>query len=240
MNIESFNKKTSDKISVLKVTSLYALIVAKIVIVTSCVVMVGWFFDIGIFKSILPDFVTMKFVTALSFLLSGIILLLVNYKSSNDSSLIDIMIPSTSFLIAMIMGTTLLSVVFGFQSGIEKIFVIETSDAILTPVPGRPSIGTMAGFMLATIVGFISFTTIRKKNKIYFLIGNIISLLGIVALVGYIFSVPELYYSAQGISSAMAVHTAALFVLVGTGFVSLSKQISLYITKFRKHHESTN
>ena len=51
-----------------------AKILAGIVTLGGLVVMFGWFLDIPILTSILPQWVTMKFNTALSFFLGGLTL----------------------------------------------------------------------------------------------------------------------------------------------------------------------
>ena len=45
-----------------------------VVIIASIMVIIGWIFDISILKSISPTWVSMKFDTAITFLLSGITL----------------------------------------------------------------------------------------------------------------------------------------------------------------------
>jgi len=51
-----------------------AKILANIVMITGVMVMFGWVADIPILTSILPQWVTMKFSTALSFFISGVVL----------------------------------------------------------------------------------------------------------------------------------------------------------------------
>jgi len=59
----------------------------------------------------------------------------------------------------------------------------------------------------------------RLKLKI---IGLIIAAIGTLALVGYIIDAPILYYYVEGINSAIACHTAGLFMLMGIGLICLS------------------
>src|SRR5688500_3188911 len=61
---------------------------AGILVVTiSCVVLIGWVFDIAIFKSVIPDLATMKFNTAFALLLLGISLLLFEAQRSQKMRL---------------------------------------------------------------------------------------------------------------------------------------------------------
>jgi hypothetical protein len=41
------------------------------------------------------------------------------------------------------------------------------------------------------------------------------------AVAGYIINAPVLYYYVEGLNSALAFHTAGLFVLLGTGLLCL-------------------
>ena len=51
-----------------------AKILAGAVFAAGLLVMAGWIFDIGALKSVFPGWVSMKFITALSFALSGVTL----------------------------------------------------------------------------------------------------------------------------------------------------------------------
>ena len=59
---------------------------------------------------------------------------------------------------------------------------------------------------------------LQSKLKI---IGLIVGSIGAVAVVGYIINAPLLYYYIEGVNSAMACHTAVLFVLLGMGLLCL-------------------
>ena len=53
------------------------------------------------------------------------------------------------------------------------------------------------------------------------LIGVLVAAVGMIALIGYGIDVPLLFYYIEGINSAIAFHTAALFVLLGIGLLCL-------------------
>jgi nitric oxide reductase large subunit len=52
-------------------------------------------------------------------------------------------------------------------------------------------------------------------------IGVVVGAIGAVAIVGYIINAPNLYYYIEGVNSAIACHTAALFMVLGIGFICL-------------------
>lgn len=188
------------------------------------IVMVGWFMDIDALKSILPIWVTMKFTTALSFFLSGITLYFVARRLENRSDSAQIILSITTLIILLLMATLLISVVLNIKTGVEDLFVREQPNAFATTVSGRPSIGTMVNFIFVAIIGILSmFETKNLELKIR-RIGIIITSIGSIAILFYLFSKPLLYFGFKDINTAMAFHTALLFILTGIGFILLKKQ----------------
>lgn len=189
-----------------------------IVQIVAIVVMIGWFFDIQPLLSISPGLATMKFTTALSFSLSSFILLFSHQAMKKTSDLAIVVIPTASLAIWIIMATILVSSVFGFTSGLENLFVREKVGDIVTYVPGRPSLGTIVGFLLITFLGLCVFSEWKLKKNLFLTSSVLITCIGGLSILGYMFSVPIFYYTITGISNAMAVHTAILFVLIGISF----------------------
>ena len=196
---------------------------AWVVTIASLIVMVGWFLDIDILKRIVPGFVTMKYTTSLAFFFSGANVFLIAKQIRDRSDWIEVVLPISALMVSILMGTGLLSVIFGFTSGIENLFVKETADALFTAVPGRPSIGTMSAFILAVIASLSALIDSKKNRVVYMITGPLIVVLGGTALIGYVLGNPVLFYLIDGISTAMAVHTALLFIFLGAGIFLLSK-----------------
>jgi hypothetical protein len=121
------------------------------------------------------------------------------------------------------MGTTFFSTLLGMHTGIEELFIKEMPGGVKTVVPGRPSIPTMLNFLIIAIAGILTILDteyLQSKLKVF---GFIIGIIGAVAVFGYIIDVPLLYYFVEGVNSAIALHTAVLFILLGTGLVCLSE-----------------
>ena len=182
--------------------------------------MLGWIFDIGILKSILPHWVTMKFTTALSFLLSGLVLLAITNVNQH------LHVQSGIFLLAMTMGILLLmssllaSSLLGIHTGIENWFVEDAANAVKTVTPGMPSIGTMGAFIVISLTGLFAIMGPLDAMPLL-LAGAIEGGLSVTALLGYLLEIPPLYYHIEGISTAMAIHTAILFAILGLGLLML-------------------
>lgn len=199
-------------------------ILGIIVILGGIIVMVGWFAGIPILTSILPFWVTMKFSTAFSFFLSGLILYFINLHLKKKGEFSDIVIPLSSFIVFLLMVILLISTFIGVRTGIEDLFVEEATGAVKTTTPGRPSIGTMASFVLMSLTGFLAMLNIQNINKIILGIGKMVTTLGSIAILGYIINMPFLYYHIEGWSTAMAFHTAIFFVLLGVGLIFSGKE----------------
>lgn len=198
-----------------------ARILAGIVTLGGLVVMFGWFSNIPILTSILPQWVTMKFITAFSFFLSGLTLSFIIEISEGRRALSKIVIPITSFLILILMATLLISVSTGVRSGIEELFVKEAANAVKTTTLGMPSVGTMISFILMAIAGILSMFNFNKIKNYLKTTGIAIGIFAILAILGYMINVPLLYYTVEGLSTAMAFHTALFFLLLGIGLTMI-------------------
>jgi hypothetical protein len=192
-----------------------------IVFLSGSVVMMGWIFDIDILKSILPVWVTMKFSTALCFSLSGITMCFIASSQEKGLGIAQVVLPITTLGILLFMATLLISVFIGVRTGVEDLFVREVVGTVKTTTPGRPSVGTMINFILVATAGILTMLNITRLKVKLLAIGGIVAVIGGVAIIGYIFSVPVFYYTIEGFSTAMAFHTAILFVLLGTGLILL-------------------
>ncbi len=201
-------------------------ILSLIVIIAGTVVMVGWIQDIDILKSILPIWVTMKFTTALCFLLSGYTLYVIAGSTSKHTVLAQIALPLTVLLILLIMGTLLASSFLEIRTGVEGLFIQEEGGAIMTSTPGKPSAGTMINFIVIALAGVFAMFKIKNLTGILKILGWIVTTLGTLAIVGYLFNKPLLYYTLEGWSSAMAFHTAILFCLLGLSLSLLKHERS--------------
>jgi hypothetical protein len=198
-----------------------AKVLAAAVSIAGIAVMTGWIFDIGILKSISPNWISMKFDTAIAFFLSGITLYFIARAIECQFDKAQVVLSITSLIIILLMGILFFSAILGVHTGAEELFIKETVLAAKTVMPGRPSIPTMVNFILIALAGiFTMFNsgTLRAQLRI---IGLIIGIIGASAVIGYIINVPILYYYVKGINSAMACHTAVLFVLSGTGLLCL-------------------
>ena len=201
-----------------------AKILSIIVLGIGITVLIGWFSDIDILKSLSPNWVTMKFSTAMCFVMGGMILYFMNESERENSDYSKIILLTPMIIILFFTVTFLISTLANIPTGIQDIFIKEKTNAIKSVSSGIPSIGTMINFLLIYIAGLISLLNSTKKKKIFSLIGIAITSIGSLAVLGYIINFEVLYYTVEGLSTAMALHTAISFVIIGTGILFLSKE----------------
>src|SRR4030043_106065 len=77
---------------------------AAVVGIAGVVVMLGWIFDIGVLKSISPHWVSMKFDTAIAFVLSGITLYFIVRAVEGEFDKAQVVLSITSLVIILLMG----------------------------------------------------------------------------------------------------------------------------------------
>jgi hypothetical protein len=195
--------------------------ISLIVTLAGFAVMAGWMFDIGVLKSVSPAWVSMKFTTALAFVLSGVSLYFIVRASEGEFDKAQVVLFITSMIIVLLMGTLFLSALLKIRMGLEDLFIKEAAGTVKTVAPGRPSLPTMLNFILIASAGIL--TMVNAKNLRFKLrtIGLVVGLIGTFAVAGYIIGAPVLYYYIEGINSAIALHTAGLFMLWGIGLLCL-------------------
>ncbi|MBF0344454.1 MAG: CHASE3 domain-containing protein [Nitrospirae bacterium] len=188
-------------------------------------VMIGWVFDIGILKTIHPHWVSMKVLTAISFILSGFTLYVMALYLDGKKTIGQVILPAASSTIIIIMAALLFSALAGMSLGIEDFFIREKADVVKTTTPGMPSLGTIAAFILCALASGFTLINMPNLRQRVSVMGRIVSALGGLAIFGYIVNIPILYYYIKGVSTAMAFHTAILFTAQGLGLILLSKTI---------------
>ena len=198
-----------------------AKVLSLIVIIVAIMVIIGWIFDISVLKSISPAWVTMKLTTAIAFLLSGITLYFIIRAIEGEFDKAQVALSITSLIIILLIGTLLFSAFLKIHTGVDGLFIKEPAGAVKTVTPGQPSVPTMLNFILMAVAGIFTILNPNKLQSKLRIIGLAVGAIGAAAVVGYIINAPLLYYFIEGINSAMACHTAILFVLLGMGFLCL-------------------
>jgi PAS domain S-box-containing protein len=141
---ESMNSNPS-KARILSILQSYVKTASVILVAVGIIVLIGWFFDIPVFKSILPNLGTMKFNTAVGFMLAGASLWLLRKESETHQKK-----PVGRVLASLILAIGLLTLseyLFGRDLGIDQLVVKD----LATPAneyPGRMPVATAIGLSL--------------------------------------------------------------------------------------------
>ena len=204
----------------IKVAKILAIAVALI----GVLVVFGWIMDIQVIKSILLQWIPMRFITAVTFIFGGISLYHIAKIIEKDEGISSAVVPLMSIIILLIMGIFLVSIFSGSKTGIDGFFIKETPREIEAFPPGFPSTGVIISFIIFSIAGMA--TVFSQKNiKIYLrLSGWIMTAIGGVGVIGYIIGSDILTYNIPGFSSTIAFLAAVLIVLLGYGLVLLGKE----------------
>jgi hypothetical protein len=198
-----------------------AKVLSLVVGITGIMVMSGWIFDISILKSISPAWVSMKFDTAIAFVASGITLYFITRAKEGAFDQAQVALSITSLIIILFMGILFFSTLLGIHTGTEDLFIKEINLSASTVIPGRPSLPTMVNFILIALAGILTMLNLKKLRPKLKIIGLAVGIIGALAVIGSIINAPLLYYFIAGVNSAMALHTALLFVLIGIGLLCL-------------------
>ena len=177
-------------------------------------VIVGWHSSSVLLIQVLPTFVPMQYNTALGFLLCGTGLI----ATVIGRGLIGNILGGVA---AIIGGLTLVEYVLGLDIGIDQLFM-EHTVVVKTSHPGRMAPNTALCFIL-TGFSLIAAVDLLGKAKGWVRVatmGGLVFGLGTVAFFGYFTGLETAY--GWGELTRMAIHTAAGFIVLGTGVVALA------------------
>ncbi|WP_084776870.1 PAS domain-containing protein [Anabaena sp. PCC 7108] len=199
--------------SSMKLNSLTRNLSVKLGIITALigfVVLLGWIFDLPVFKSVLPGLVTMKVNTALGFLLSGISLWLWHQPRQRKLFVPQLLSQILAVIVALIGLLTLIQYGFNINLRIDQLLIQESINAVATSSPGRMAPNTaLCFFWLGLALILLSKRTISIAQSLA--LGS--SLIAMLGLLGYGLGIRKFYYLMP--FTSMALHTSVAFILLG-------------------------
>lgn len=180
------------------------IVAGSFIILLACLALIGKSFHIASFATHLPGVVSMKFNSAVFFLLSGIALLLLIYPRAHPVVIIcawAVLIGGTLTLAEYIFHKN-----FGIDDWLWKPDPVKTKD----PFPARPSAVAAFNFILISITLLL----IRKKRAQLFIwiLLQLVFLISVLAFITYAFSIatPNSFASFTN----LFLHTAAMFMVL--------------------------
>ncbi|MBS1503333.1 MAG: PAS domain-containing protein, partial [Bacteroidetes bacterium] len=197
--------------------------ISILAITISLVVMVGWVCNVTVLKQIVPGFVSMVFNTALCFILFGAALLVTQYGKARFGRVAYLSLSIAGTLIGLL---TLLEFLFGFNAGIDQLFIHDNQQISADHLySGRMAYNAAICF---TLLG-AGFLLLAMRKRLPDLIAQglflIVSILTAIALIGYLYGV-SLFNTLLYVSS-MATHTAILFFILAAGATLLNPKLGM-------------
>lgn len=187
--------------------------IAVFIFATGLLVALGWKYNIVTFQSLSNNLPSMKFSTAVCFMLAGILLYLISVPKK--SKWISIILSACCQWILLLVIMCLIGQLTGVSLGLEHLYVSE--NRIKEVSAGASSLGSLIALALVGITGLIYIFNSERKYKRLKITGITIAGFGCTALIGYLMNWPILYFYQDQVSSGMAVHTALLLVAYGIG-----------------------
>lgn len=197
-------------------------VAGAITVVTAVAVLVGWWLDVQILKSVHPTFVTMKANTALAFLAAGASLWL--YGCAGSSSWMRRLARACAGGVAVIGLLTCLEYALNQPLHIDQIPFREGPGAVGTPHLGRMALTTAIGLVLVGSALCLLDAKAQRVRRLFFVLVVLIALFGQLAVLGYVLGVGYLY--GVGATTEMAVHTALLFLVLSAGVLCARPELS--------------
>lgn len=187
-----------------------------LVVLVAVLVMVGWHFDIGILKTLIPGYVTMRFNTAVALFFFGSCQLALGVSRYGKTKQV-----SFSFLmLAMSIGIlTLIQYVFHVNFGIDEFFYLDADGGVSGYPPGRLAPVTAISFILLGLSVFFAFFKSQPWYRLSQILLVVTTLIPFQALVGYVLGIQTSFGLAS--HSRMAIHTAVGLIFLSVGFLSL-------------------
>lgn len=202
---------------------------ASISIAVALAVIIGWIYDIGFLKSVLPGYECMKTNSAVCFLLSGVFLLLRTRKDDNYAPLCAAVV----LLLISLSAATLAEHVFNINLHIDEALIKDSAGRLSgISAPGRMAVATAFCFLLLGLGFFLLRSQNRRSQMIAQYAFHATTALSLLAVMGYIFHVPHFY--KLYFFTSMALHTSVLMAatsIVATTFLPQHGFARLFVGK---------
>lgn len=209
-----------------KISELFSILI----VIIGFLVLIGWAFDISIFKSPGIGFQTIKSNVGLCFFFIGISLWLMQSRRINPRTRRIVQI--LAFIITLIGFLTLLEYLFKLNIGIDQMLFTEAPGALQTSTPNRMGINSTLNLILAGLALLVLDLKIPgefRPAQFFVIIGFFISIL---ALVGYGYGASFLYYLPN--YTGIAIYAAITFILIFMAILFARPDKGLMITLISK------
>ncbi len=187
-------------------TQKYINLSLSVVFITLLITIIDWLIDFHPLQPLFPNFIWMKFNTAVCFLLSTVALGLLMRPGRWR--------PYTGCLLAIIpIAVAVISIsqdVFNYSSGLDELFVTDHQAQNVYPYPGRMATSTAGSFIILNL-SLLFFNAKNKRLRLAAQYGfHLVTFTATVAFIGYLYGVP-VFYKLSFLSS-MALQSSLTFI----------------------------
>jgi signal transduction histidine kinase len=188
---------------------------SALVALAGCLVLVGWVFGVPALQSVVPGLATMKANTALSFILAALSLWAL--ASGPADPLWRSIAYGCAAVVVLIGALTLAEYVSSWNLGIDELLFVDHATRAGTAAPGRMAPATAMNLLMSGVA--LLLRGVRRYDRFVQLLILLVFASALLALVGYAYGVQSLYSIA--LYASVALHTAALFVVLCIGLICL-------------------
>ncbi|MEI7452278.1 MAG: PAS domain-containing sensor histidine kinase [Candidatus Falkowbacteria bacterium] len=227
------NKSSEDKKEILiKDLKLLAKVSSVLLVVLGVLVIIGWVYNIGVLKSVIPGLMDMKVNAAICIILVGLSLCLYQWVASKSYWRNNI-IRLFSLTILFLSSAAIYEYFSGQNTGLDQLIIKEAANTITTAAPGRMAFTSALGFLLTCIgLFFLSFKTTKFDKFIQFL-ALIVGVDGMICFFAYIYGSSGMMFGLI-FSTAMALHAAIAFIVISFALLfSTSTGFMIFLTEFK-------
>jgi signal transduction histidine kinase len=187
-------------------------IAGAIIVLVAGLVLVGWQLDLEGLKRVLPGLVAMNPATAIAFILCGASLwLLVADQAGRNTGRIAKALAGTAVLIGLLKFCALAA---GWHVGVDQLFFSTRLD--IDPIyPNRMAPTTAFNFVLIGLALMLADVETKGRLRPAQWLALVVSLIALLAVVGYLYGVRKLTGFAAYIP--MALNTATAFLMLAAG-----------------------
>lgn len=193
----------------------FIMILAGVSITCGLAGLIGWVLGNPYLLAVHPAWVTMKPPTAMYCILAGLSLVGLRHANRADRYYGA----GTSFALA---GASigLLFMAWVIPNDMAELPFATSEHEVLTVSSGEPSFGTFVGFALIGMSGLLLHIRLSAEASMGYFVA---ALIGFVGLCGYALQSRALVFYKEGVSTAMALHTAIACLCVGIGGILMSR-----------------
>ncbi|TVR74686.1 MAG: PAS domain S-box protein [Marinilabiliales bacterium] len=188
----------------------WSLLSSVIILFVALAVAAGWIADVMLLRSLHPEWVSMKFNTALGFVLTGSALVVYHSAGMNRRHLVA---SALAGLVLLLSFATLLQYILDVNLGIDELFISDDAEAIRTHSPGRMALSSSIGFVVASTGSLFIVSGRKMLLSVSQGLGVVLVVFFMIPLLGYLYGISGLYGYADFTSVAFL--TAILFIILG-------------------------